>query len=482
MVFRTMRKRFKGIVWAIAITFVLGLLYVGGSALWRGNPLMDAAVASVNGKEIGYIPWYNTYWQLVQSQQAAGMPVTADQAEFVQYYALQQLIGHELLLQEANARKIKPSKAEIDAQLQALKEEYGGASAFAEQLAASNLTEADIREAITESLKIEELRNQVTANVTVTLDEVKTEYEEVKASHILIRPDGSDDEAWNAALAEAEEVLERLRTGEDFAEVAKEVSQDGSAQEGGDLGWFKRGDMVPEFSEAAFALAIGEISEPVRSQYGYHIIKVFERKTAEGEEFAAAEAELREEIRERKQSDEFNAWYAEVVEKAEIEVRDPRMRGYEALRLGNYEEAAEAYQEATAFYPDDPYLYSSLASVYDRLGRTEDALEQLKIAVEKTESDPELYLQLGDKYRVLEREEEAVTAYSKASELAPEDFMIHLQLLNAYTAMGRQDLVAVEEEKLAEIQRMYAEMSQASVEEDSTEAEDESAEVETSQE
>ena len=60
--------------------------------------------------------------------------------------------------------------------------------------------------------------------------------------------------------------------------------------------------------------------------------------------------------------------------------------------------------------------------------------------------------------------------------------MIHLQLLNAYTAMGRQDLVAVEEEKLAEIQRMYAEMSQASVEEDSTEAEDESAEVETSQE
>ena len=112
-------------------------------------------------------------------------------------------------------------------------------------------------------MKIEELRNQVTANVTVTLDEVKTEYEEVKASHILIRPDGSDDEAWNAALAEAEEVLERLRTGEDFAEVAKEVSQDGSAQEGGDLGWFKRGDMVPEFSEAAFALAIGEISEPV---------------------------------------------------------------------------------------------------------------------------------------------------------------------------------------------------------------------------
>lgn len=89
--------------------------------------------------------------------------------------------------------------------------------------------------------------------------------EKIRCAHILVEKQ-----------SQALEVLERVRRGEDFAKVAQEVSQDGSRRRGGDLGWFGRGVMVREFEQAAFALQKGQISEPVKTQFGYHIIKRLE--------------------------------------------------------------------------------------------------------------------------------------------------------------------------------------------------------------
>lgn len=86
--------------------------------------------------------------------------------------------------------------------------------------------------------------------------------DKIRCAHILV-------EKQSQALI----VLERLKKGEDFAKIAQEVSQDGSRRRGGDLGWFGRGVMVREFEQAAFALQKGQISEPVKTQFGYHIIK-----------------------------------------------------------------------------------------------------------------------------------------------------------------------------------------------------------------
>lgn len=125
--------------------------------------------------------------------------------------------------------------------------------------------------------------------------------EQVHAVHILV-----EDEAT------ANTVIERLNAGEDFGELAKELSIDtGSGANGGDLGWFPRGAMVPEFEEAAFSLEIGKISEPVQSDFGYHIIKVLEKEMRE----------IEEEMYQALAQQAMQTWLDEQIEAADIDVK-----------------------------------------------------------------------------------------------------------------------------------------------------------------
>jgi peptidyl-prolyl cis-trans isomerase C len=109
--------------------------------------------------------------------------------------------------------------------------------------------------------------------------------EEVSARHILVRTE-----------AEAREVAKALRDGADFAEQAKAKSIDPAAENGGDLGYFKAEDMVPEFSEAAFALKKGEISAPVQTKYGWHVIRLDDRRAQSAPSFEESVEDLRQTV------------------------------------------------------------------------------------------------------------------------------------------------------------------------------------------
>ena len=138
----------------------------------------------------------------------------------------------------------------------------------------SGLDEADFR-AIVGARMLRDLVQQ-----SVTADTPTTE-EQVRAAHILVSvaADASDEDK-TAARAKIDAALKEVQDGKDFAEVAKTVSDDSSAGDGGDLGWFGRGRMVAEFEEAAFSLEPGEVSDVIETQFGYHIIKVLEKDAA----------------------------------------------------------------------------------------------------------------------------------------------------------------------------------------------------------
>lgn len=131
------------------------------------------------------------------------------------------------------------------------------------------------------------------------------QFEQVRASHILITPDTTDpnmspNDAKAAAKAEAETLRAQIEAGADFAELARLNSDCPSSQEGGDLGFFGRGQMVPAFEEAAFSLETGQISGIVETQFGYHIIKVTERK---GDIFEKAKDDVENLLKQNKQAE-----------------------------------------------------------------------------------------------------------------------------------------------------------------------------------
>jgi len=131
--------------------------------------------------------------------------------------------------------------------------------------------------------------------------------EERRASHILIAvEEGADEKTEAAARKKAQEILQRLKKGESFEKLAKEFSDDpGSAAEGGDLGYFGKGVMVKAFEDKAFAMKVGEVSEPVRSRFGYHIIKLTDIRPARGRDFEEVRATLEQEYREQKAEEIF---------------------------------------------------------------------------------------------------------------------------------------------------------------------------------
>jgi len=134
-------------------------------------------------------------------------------------------------------------------------------------------------------------------------DSHKNEFEEAQGSHILIRFKGSTvplkpnekDLTDEEALAKAQDLRKKILAGADFAELAKTESDDaGSGAKGGDLGTFKHGQMVPAFDQAAFSIPVGEVSEPVKTQFGYHIIKI---KSRDAKSFDASKAQIEKDLK-----------------------------------------------------------------------------------------------------------------------------------------------------------------------------------------
>lgn len=229
--------------------------------------------------------------------------------------ALDVLITNKLIELEADKQKITVSDEEVDEELATLAESYGGETALEEAVVASGSTMDDVRDDIISYIKTEKL---LEPRIEITDEELQTYFDEnkdtfataeqVQASHILV-----------ADEATANEVKSKLDAGEDFSELAKEYSTDTTtAESGGDLGYFSSGDMVAEFEEVAFALGVDEISAPVKTDYGYHIIKVVDHQEAKEAKFEDSKEEISDTLMNDKMSTEYTVWLEELKEEYEI--------------------------------------------------------------------------------------------------------------------------------------------------------------------
>ena len=245
-------------------------------------------LARVNGETVTK----SDFDRAVQAVEArAGGPIPADQRDRVLRGVLDQLIGYKVLAQETKARNIAVPDAEIDARINQIRGQFPNEEAFTAMLAQRKLTLEQVKSDARQDMAISKMiEAEIAAKIAVKPEQVTDFYaknpdqfkegESVRASHILIAvPKGADAAAKAQARAKAEGVLKDVKAGKDFAALAKEHSADpGSAAQGGDLGFFQQGQMVGPFNDAAFSLAPGAISDVVETDFGFHIIKVVEKK------------------------------------------------------------------------------------------------------------------------------------------------------------------------------------------------------------
>jgi foldase protein PrsA len=311
----------------ILIIFIsILLLYLGTSpqkiytARVNGTPITnDEFNFQVEQLKNQYIQMLHTDFNTPQGQQMLSA---------LQKSALQKFISRELLLQSAAKMDVDVDSSEVDSEFDNFKSKNfnNDNKLLNDYLKQINMTVGSFKENIKKDKLVEKVRDKIIEDRLKITDKEREDYfkanakdftepEKVKAAHILVK----DEKLAN-------DIFNRLKNGENFADLAKKYSIDpGSKDKGGDLGFFEKGKMVPEFEKAAWALKVGETSQPVKSQFGYHIIRKDDYKPANTGSYKDAIKKINDKIKEKKSSEIIEQFIKEEKAKAKIEIFNPNL-------------------------------------------------------------------------------------------------------------------------------------------------------------
>ena len=313
----------------MAVVFTLLLVSVLAWAAEKNAAGDKAAV--VNGVVISKDTYDHELDFFVRRAAAQGQALPDEQMAQIKNQVLEGLIDRELLFQESKKKGIAVNAEAVSDEFQKIQQRYPNKEEFNKLLSEMGLTESDVRKQIARGMAIQQLIDkEVTEKIKISDEETKSFYdknpqlfqqpEQVKARHILIKvqADAPDDQKAEARR-KIEAVQEKVKKGEDFATLAKTYSEGPSGPRGGDLGYFRRGQMVKPFEDAAFSLKPNETSEIVETRFGYHLIKVDDKKPAKTMTYAEVKDRLNEHLKKQKADSESDAYIETLRKGAKIE-------------------------------------------------------------------------------------------------------------------------------------------------------------------
>lgn len=429
-----LRKKMKTIMIAVAVIFAASMFY--GISMTRfgagGGAVETKALAKLNGREIDPYRYQEILNRVVRQ---FGGNVGVQDLPFVKNLALQQTIDFMLVLSEAK-RKTRILNQEVNMMIENIvkQEKFSSRKDLEKALKRAGLTMPKFKELLRDELLAQKMISKVREEVKVTPDDLR----EVKASHILVTTE-----------AEAKALLERIKKGEDFLLLAKKYSKDtGSGSRGGDLGYFSTGSMVEPFEKAAFGIPVGELSNVVKTSFGYHIIKVTDSRLRK---FPGSGKDIEKAALAMKQQTAFQKWLSEQRSKARVEIINPELLAHDLRFKGQIFEAIEEYKKAIAKNPSSAFLHICLGDTYGTIGKTDLALSSYQSAVDREGGNPDLYIILGQAYEKAGQKDEAARQYKRASLVAGEDKAKHEELLQLFKGIKS---IKGESEERAEIRRI----------------------------
>ena len=316
---------------SLPIAAIFICLLIALPALAEEQKPADAKVAEVNGVVISREQFDKELEIHLERVSRQGRQLANDQLTALKKDILEGLIEREILFQECQKTGIKIQDQAVDEQLAAIKKRFPSEAEYNSALSQMKLTEADVKAQVARGLAIRELIDkQITGKIEITDEESKAFYdrnlqlfkqpEQVKASHILIKVDAAATDAQKTeARNKIDAVRQKLKDGGDFAELAKEYSEGPSNSRGGDLGYFKRGQMVKPFEDAVFAMQPDEVSDIVETRFGYHIIKVYDKKPEQTLAYADVKDQLSQRLKQEKIEQEATKYIEQLKKDAKIE-------------------------------------------------------------------------------------------------------------------------------------------------------------------
>lgn len=287
--------------------------------------------AVVNGTTISRSSLDSEVSRYEQQMKMMGQSLSPEQAAEMKKKVLESMVNRELLWQECKKLGLKASDEEVNQQIGALKSKLPGEADFTAMLTKLNVTEADFKAEIGKDMTLKKfIELEIAPKVTVTGEESKSFYdshpdlfkmpERARASHILVKVDkNATKEDKEKAQKKAKDIQKRIKKGEDFATVAKEVSDCPSKANGGDLNYFAKGKMDPTFENAAFALSPGQVSDIVETQFGYHIIKLTDKKEAGIEPYDKVKDVLEKRMKQDKIGQQVSQYIDQLRAKGKVE-------------------------------------------------------------------------------------------------------------------------------------------------------------------
>lgn len=257
-----------------------------------------------------------------------GVPEWEAMGKDLDTFAKDMVIAQVLIRQEAAKNGPVVSPKELDQEMKRLREEHESKEAYQERLREAGITEKQVRADIEQRMKVDRLLDEVCKEVPEpTEEEMRQHYEEnkalfmdperIRASHIVKHLQGATILDVQAAHSEMEEIHKALKRGADFATFARRHSH--CPENGGDLGYFGRGAMVPEFEDVVFKMEVGEMSDVFQTPFGYHIAKVYDKLPAKERPFEEVVAQVQQALIDARENAAIDAFTARLREKAEIQ-------------------------------------------------------------------------------------------------------------------------------------------------------------------
>jgi peptidyl-prolyl cis-trans isomerase C len=340
----------RGRIWALAVlaAAVLGCAQDSKTAEKKDAPktgkdemgIPYGPIAKVNDVEISREPFLKEYKAMLDRYSKAKHEVKPALKERLKDNIVRRLVDGEIIRQQAAKMNVTVPDEEFNKKWEEHRARYGDDPTFKSFLEKAGTSEEDLKEQFRHNLLRERVFAAVSDAVKVTDEQLREFYEknkdrfdepeQVHASHILIRlPANATPEQKKKALASAQSIAKQAKQkGADFAKLAEQHSEDATKSRGGDLGWFPRGRMVKPFEDAAFALKDGEISQPIETTFGYHIIKRLGFKGPSKKSFEDVKEKIERQVVARERNEAIRVALQKWKDEARVEIL---LKGDEAI-------------------------------------------------------------------------------------------------------------------------------------------------------